>query len=98
MEVGDGFTGGAPSFFVLAFFTLSLMASMSSFPSVGAVTQEVHRSGTEVSGVITVPLRPQISHLFLPLVVFFIKGFSLGGMKALFRSSCFLVSASACFT
>lgn len=35
---------------------------------------------------------------FLPLVVFFIKGFSLGGMKALFRSSCFFVSASACFT
>lgn len=34
---------------------------------------------------------------FLPLADFFIRGFSLGGMKALFRSSCFLVRASACF-
>lgn len=33
---GGGITGGAPSFFVLAFFTFSLMAAMSSFPSVGA--------------------------------------------------------------
>lgn len=32
-----GFNGGAPSFFVLAFFTLSFIASMSSLPSVGAV-------------------------------------------------------------
>lgn len=35
---------------------------------------------------------------YLPLTVFFINGFSLGGMKALFRSSCFLVSASVCLT
>lgn len=34
---------------------------------------------------------------FLPLADFFSRGFSLGGMKALFRSSCFLVNASACF-
>lgn len=32
-------TGGAPSFLVLAFFTFSLMASMSSLPSVGAVAE-----------------------------------------------------------
>lgn len=34
---------------------------------------------------------------FVLLADFFIRGFSFGGMKALFRSSCFLVSASACF-
>lgn len=38
------------------------------------------------------------SFFSLPLVVFFSKGFSLGGMKALLRSSCFLLRASACFT
>lgn len=40
MLAGAGIIGGAPSFFSLAFFTLSLMASMSSFPSVGAVMQQ----------------------------------------------------------
>lgn len=33
-----------------------------------------------------------------PSVGFFVRGFSLGGMKCLFRSSFFLLSTSACFT
>lgn len=52
---GAGFTGGAPSFLVLAFFTFSLMASMSSLPSVGAVTEtRLNKGGIEVS--CTVPV------------------------------------------
>lgn len=81
---------------------------MSSLPSVGAVTETSStKDEMEVSSSVTVHslrsicfalrLRP-VLFFFLPLVVFFIKGFSLGGMKALFRSSCFFVSASACFT
>lgn len=68
---------------------------------------EVNKWGIEVSCTVTVHGFTHICFalgwlvaLFplLPLVVFFIRGFSLGGMKALFRSSCFLVSATACFT
>lgn len=101
---GAGFTGGAPSFLVLAFFTFSLMASMSSLPSVAVTdirsTIAGYRLAVRLHGSFThigFALRWNVP-LSLPLVVFFIRGFSLGGMKALLRSSCFLVSASACFT